>query len=57
MFKDEADLPHNRSVKLQEQRTLNDGKLYMIEISVTKTKLIIIAARPKRHRKIEFPKP
>ena len=29
----------------------------MIEISVSKSKLIIIAARPRRHRKIEFPKP
>jgi len=35
---------------------LNNNKDYVIELSLTQRKLIIIAARKRKHYKLEFPK-
>lgn len=54
-FKDEPDLNSDRKVKFQDYLILNDLKEYLIEISFTKTKLLIIACRRNHHYKCEFP--
>ncbi|CDW82553.1 UNKNOWN [Stylonychia lemnae] len=56
VFKDDPELQLERKVIHQEMYTLNNGKDYVIELSFTQRKLIIIAARKRKHFKLEFPK-
>ncbi len=55
VFKDEPNLPVKRRVRFQDWLELNDMRSYLIEISVTKTKMIIIAARKLNHLMLEYP--
>jgi len=57
VFKDDSDLPFERKVHFQELMFIKGTKKeYVVEISYTKTKMIIIVARKRKHYKLEFPK-
>lgn len=56
MVKGDPDIPMERKVLFQQVETLNNGKQYIIEISLTKKKFMILAVRKGKHYKLEFPK-
>ena len=56
IVRDNPEIPTERKVKMQMEKALNDKRIYMIEISFTKTKFIVIAASRAKNYYMELPK-